>query len=327
MKYVVRMIFNESQPLRKNMKQNLTRLYLCALSLFLCVNAQADEPNKVNIHLLCEQSPAQCIQEIDTYLEKEVYRSRIWFQYKLYQLDALFELMRHDALYDEVNHWVTEENIPLKFKISTHIYYAKLLEGNNANEQAYEYLEKAIATLQEVNEVSPDPMLLVQIANALNSLGRYQQGYDLLFPLVAKYQHRYMPKFKHELNENLGHFAYRLGDLQGHLQYRLHALEWASKLANKVQVAISTYNVARAYQMLKEYDQAFEHFLIAEKMASMGESDQNMIWFRRAEMFLAQGHIEQATAAFERVNRQSDFAAYIQMFNEFETKIKAAQIQ
>ena len=306
------------------MNQYLTRLCFCAFSFFLCTNAQADE-HKNDIHVLCEQSPAQCLENIDLYLAKEAHRSRIWFQYKLYQLDALFELMRHEVLYDEVSHWVTEDNIPLKFKISAHIYYAKLLQGNNANEQAFAYLEKAISTLRDVNDVSPDPMLLVQIANALNSLGRYQQGYDLLIPLVAKYQNRYMPKFKHELNENLGHFAYRLGDLQGHLQYRLQALEWASKLANKVQVAISTYNVARAYQMLTDYDQAFEYFLIAENMAAMGERDQNMIWFRRAEMYLAQGNVEQAKQAFERVNRQSDFDIYIQLFNDFEAKLKATQ--
>ena len=298
----------------------LIDLVLASALIFFSNNSQATEPN---IHKACETNPRQCLLDISLKLNEVPYQRRVWFQYKLYQLDALFELLRLEALYEEVIPWVNADDIPLKFKISVEIYYAKLLRGNNDLKKSEVYLERAINTLQEVNEVSPDPMLEVQIANTLNSLERYQQGYDLLKPLEDKYRDRYMPEFKHELYENLGHFAYRLGDFEQHLQYRLKAQNWAKEYSNQVQIAISTYNIARAYQMLSKYEEAFGYFDLAESMNAMGKRDQNMIWFRRAEMALEMGDLTKAQAYFASVERNVVSESYIGLFDQFEIKLNA----
>ncbi len=295
-----------------------------ALLLILPLTVFANE-SQPTIHNTCSRVPKQCLVELPQYLTSVPLHSRVWFQYKLYQLDALFELLKLDELLAEVSPWVNATDIPLKFKLSVHIYYAKLMMTNGSKDEAIVYLERAITILKDVNEVSPDPMLEIQIANSLNSLGRYQQGYDLLKPLETKYRNRHMPEFKHELYENLGHFAYRLGDLEQHLKYRLVAVKWAKELENEVQVAIATYNVARAYQMLKNYDKAFEYFLIAEQIQAMGENDQNMINFRRAEMSLALGDVSKAQVYFSKVDTKGQIASYNRLFEQLAADIDAAK--
>lgn len=303
---------------------NTRRLSVCALLIFLLCRGAVAEQQK-NIHVTCDLKPKECLAELPNYLTSVPLHSRVWFQYKLYQINAMFELLLLDELLAEVSPWINAPDIPLKFKLTVHIYYAKLMQTNGFEDEANEYLEKSIEILKDVNEVSPDPMLEVQIANTLNSLRRYQQGYDLLSPLEVKYKDRHMPKFKHELYENLGHFAYRLGDLDKHLEYRLLARVWAKEQGNQVQLAISTYNVGRAYQMLESYEQAFEYFLIAEQMQAMGQSDQNMIWFRRAEMSLAQGNVIQAKAYFANLNKVTSIRSYQKMFTQLESNLNNAQ--
>ncbi|WP_286262570.1 tetratricopeptide repeat protein [Thalassotalea atypica] len=294
-----------------------------AMSCSLAIVSSSAKASDSRIHETCETNPQQCLIDIQLKLDTETYQSRVWFQYKLYQLDALFELLELDELYNEVTPWLNADDIPLKFKLAVEIYYAKLLRGKNEKEKAVFHLERAIHTLQDINEVAPDPMLEVQIANALNSLERYQQGYDLLKPLEDKYRNRHMPEFKHELYENLGHFAYRLGDFEQHLQYRLKAQRWAKEHSNKVQIAISTYNIARAYQMLSKYEEAFVYFAKAEEMQAMGKHDQNMIWFRRAEMALEMSELSKAKEYFAFVDREIPSDYYIEMFDQFEVKLKA----
>ncbi len=188
--------------------QSAIKAILSVIFLAL-VPVKAIASEDVSIHQTCDNSPVECLAKIDVFLSEETNESRVWFQYKLYQLKSLFQLSRYEQLYIEVTPWILRDDIPLKFKISAHIYYAKLLAGQGEKALANNYLERAIAILEDVNEVSPDPLLKVQIANTLNALGRYEQGYALLKPLEAKYSKRDMPVFKQDLFENLGHFAYR----------------------------------------------------------------------------------------------------------------------
>ena len=303
----------------------LSALLSTYLPVTLADITSLDSFDEKNIHQMCYTSPRQCLDNIDLHLSDVPNQGRIWFQYKMYQLDALFQLGRLSELSSEVEPWLVQEDIPLRFKISVFIYHAKILQGQGESQQANEYLEKAIALLKDVNEASADPAQVVQIANTLNSLKRFQQGYDLLKPLAKKYRNRHMPKFKHELFENLGHFAYRLGKLDEHLTYRLLALEWAKEVGNDNQTAISYYNVARAHQELKNYERGFYYFAIAEKMKALGEYDQNMIFYRRAQMSLAMGEVAQAEKFFNTVNRQVEIESYIAMFNKLEEEIVLAK--
>lgn len=302
------------------------KIILSAIT-FVFLSLKVDATEHVNIHQTCENSPLECLAKIDVFLSEETNESRVWFQYKLYQLKSLFHLSRYEQLYIEVSPWILRDDIPLKFKISAHIYYAKLLAGQGEKELANDYLERAIGILEDVNEVSPDPLLKVQIANTLNALGRYEQGYALLKPLEAKYSKRDMPVFKQDLFENLGHFAYRLGLFEEQLMYRKQAVKYAKQLENPVILAISTYNLARAYQALENYPLAFKYFEQAEQLEAMGKTDQNMIWYRRAEMSLAQGQVIQARQYFNKVNREGAIQVYADTFDKLDVKISTAEKQ
>ena len=306
-----------------NIRYALNVILFTSVLLLSSLKANADDD--ISIHQTCENSPLACLAKIDVFLSKETSESRVWFQYKLYQLKSLFQLSRYEQLYVEVTPWILRDDIPLKFKISAHIYYAKLLAGQGEKALANDYLERAIAILEDVNEVSPDPLLKVQIANTLNALGRYEQGYALLKPLEAKYSKRDMPVFKQDLFENLGHFAYRLGLLDEQLIYRKQAVKYAKQLDNPVILAISIYNLARAYQMLENYPLAFKYFEQAEQLEAMGETDQNMIWYRRAEMSLAQGNVSEARQYFNHVNRVGAIQVYAETFDKLDKKISIAE--
>lgn len=300
--------------------------FLVALILMNTYCAQAaPRISETDIHKTCGKSPKQCLKEIDLFLNNETPESRKWFELLLYKFDALAQLVEFDTLHEEVEVWIEREDVPLRFRINVLIHYAKTLSGLGLREQSVIYMEKAVNTIAEVNNFSYDPMLLVQIANGLNYLGEYQRGYDLLKPLIAKYAARHMPKFKHELYENIGHFAYRLGNLDEHLSYRVQALEWAKAMNSDTQVAISLYNVARAYQMLGNYERAFYYFAKAETHGALGNYDTNLINFRRAQMMLAQGDTAKAQDYFANVNRDTEFENLIILFRQFEQELALAK--
>lgn len=276
--------------------------------------------HRLDIHTLCAEAPQQCLTNVEKLLLHEPSESRRWFQYKNYQLDALFELNRFEQLANEVEPWLARDDIPLKFQISVLIYSAKS-QPDNRKELANQLINKAVTLLEDVSEVNHNPMLMVQIANSLNEQGEYQRGYDMLLPLVTKYQHRHMPRFQHELFENLGHFAIRLNKLDEHLEYRCSALKWASLMGNDNQIAISLYNVARAFQMLENYPKALEYFSKAEQL---GKNTLELVEFRRAEIALAQGQLDKAQAHYAEVeHKQTQY--YQSLFSAFESALSKAK--
>jgi hypothetical protein len=125
-----------------------------------------------------------------------------------------------EQLKHEVAPWVDTKDIPLKFKINVYFYHAKLLVSDGKVELARQYLKQKIALLTCFSQLYTDPMMTIQIANALNYLGENQQGYDMLKALEKKFFDRDDPSFKLELYENLGHFSFRLGYFEEHIALR-----------------------------------------------------------------------------------------------------------
>ena len=308
-------------------RKSLTAIYIgVSLALASTAGASPRADDDRNIVQRCQQSPQVCLEIIEPVLKQTQQSSRVWYQYKLLHLEALFRLVMFDELAEQVSPWVEDESVPLRFRINVLVYHAKILRARDANEEGMLYMERAISSIEQVNESNYDPLLTVMVANGLNSMGKYQQGYDLLMPLVKKYKHRPMAKFKHELFENLGHFAHRLGKPEEHLEFRLKALTWAQVLDNKNEIAISLYNIARAYQFLEKYEKAFSYFEKAEAMEAMGPSDTAMITFRRAEMSLAQGDISAAEQYMKVLADKPTFSSYQSMFKSLNQSIEAAKI-
>jgi len=269
----------------------------------LLVSAASKELS-YDIHQICQSSPSRCLDEIEANLASVAFKSRVWFQYKLYQLDALYRLVKFKELNSELVKWLDIEKAPLRFQISIYILYAKVIQLEGREALGNEYLNKAVNTLMSVSKVVPDPLLIVQIANALNDLKKYQQGYDMLIALEEKFIKRDNIKLKLELYENLGHFAYRLDKLNEHIIFRIKANGWAKLHGNDQRIAITVYNLARAYQMTKEYPYSLDYFIQAEYYAKKSENyfTLSMIMYRRSEIELDRGNYKKAMEYFQLID-------------------------
>ncbi len=270
--------------------KSIVVVFFLLLSPMLSASMENRTPS-IDIHQTCQSSPSQCLAEIEQQLASVPFKSRVWFQYKLYQLDALYQLVKLKTLKNELVKWLDIEETPLRFKINIYIFYAKVILSQGCKTLGNEYLNKAINTLKSVNKVATNPMLIVQIANALNDLEKYQQGYDMLIALENKFIKRDDVMLKLELYENLGHFSYRLGKLEEHIYYRIKTVFWAKQQTSGQRTAVAIYNLARAYQMTKEYSDSLEHFNRAEKYAKKSDNyfTLSMIMFRRAEIEYERG--------------------------------------
>jgi len=309
---------------------DISAVKLIIISLFLFIfpsallTVKADKDVLLDIHQICNSSPSQCLLEIDGKLRSTPFKSRVWFQYKLYQFDALFRLVELKKLKTEIAKWIDKEEVPLRFKISIYILYAKIIKTEGNHTLGDQYLNKAINTLNSVNEVAVDPMIIIQIANALNYLNKNQQGYDMLIDLEKKYFKRNNVMFKLELYENLGHFSYRLGKLEEHILLRIKAITWAKQQGNIQRVATAVYNLARAYQMTKEYTQAIDYFDKAEQYAKKSANyfTLSMSKFRRSEIEHNRGNNIKAREYFRLIDKKALPESSDEMLNALARKIK-----
>lgn len=216
--------------------------------------------NKSNIHKICESSYDQCLSLIPQYLKQTSQYSRLWYAYKLYQLEALSALERFDETEREILPLISKKDLPEKFHIYSHILYAKILEYKGDSALALSYFNEAKELLLAVNKDWPKPLELIKIANMMLYMKQYQIGYDMLLSLDEKFAHYSDANFKYRLYTNLGHFSLNLGDHQSHIQYRVKALYWANLLNNNNMQAIATFNVARSHFFIESYDTALTYF-------------------------------------------------------------------
>ena len=297
-------------------------LFLLLFSALFAV--EANKAFSIDIHQTCKSSPSQCLVEIGPQLASVPFKSRVWFQYKLYQLDALFQLVKIKELKNELEKWIDKEDVPLRFKVSIYILYGKTIKSEGNETFGNKYLNKAIDTLYSVQEAVPDPMIIVQIANVLNDLKKYQQGYDMLISLEKRYLKRNNVMFKLELYENLGHFAYRLDKREEHILFRVMAMGWAKQQTNSQRTAISVYNLARAYQITKEYLYSFDYFKQAEKYAKKSEDYHilSMIMYRCSEIQNILGNNKKAREYFELIDIEVNEEISQQELNILANKIK-----
>jgi len=235
-------------------------LFGILLCLHIQLLAKEGENESANIHTICQNNYSQCIELLPEHLAIANPGSRVWFTLKLYQLEALFALERFSQLKETLETVVHLGNLPTKFKINSYILYAKLIKNEGQEPLAVDYLNQAKETLLAINESWPKPIEFVQIANLLNSLGQYQDGYNMLLDVEKKFTESKNPAFYYQLYTNLGHFAMRLGKHQQHIDYRLKALSWVKESDNLNHLTIALFNVARAYFFIEEDAKSLVYF-------------------------------------------------------------------
>ncbi|GAA6205424.1 MULTISPECIES: hypothetical protein [Thalassotalea] len=226
-------------------------------------NSKASKSAQQNIHHICESSYDLCLSLLPPYLAKSPKYSRLWYAYKLYQLEALFALERDEELEKMLLTVVSRKDLPEKFHIYSYILYAKLIQYKGDTELANRYFNEAKELLLAVNKEWPKPFELIKVANMLLYMNQYQIGYDMLLGLEEKFSHFTDANFKYRLYTNLGHFALRLQDHPAHQEYRLKALQWAEKTDNTNMQAIANFNVARSHYFVDSFDVAIKYFNLA----------------------------------------------------------------
>lgn len=272
----------------------LRSIYLALWSTVLFVSADTVEDKSLvsnqEIHRICQINYAKCVTLLPEQLLLSVEGSRVWYALKLYQLEALFALERLQQLRAELEPLVKIEHLPTKFKVHSYVLYAKLIKSEGQEELAVKYINQAKETLLAVSEDWPKPIEFVQIANILNTLEEYQQGYDMLLVVEKRFNNHRDPNFRYQLYTNLGHFSYGLGMHQQHINYRFQAREWAEKGKNKNQLAIAVFNIARAHFFINKNQIAREYF---EQMLPIAREAENYSLLNNAYINIADTYARQ----------------------------------
>ncbi len=260
----------------------------------------------VEAEKICVISPTKCLSYINTLLANipEDTKSRSYFKLLILKFDALYRLERPTELMAQLQPWLNQENSPIYFQLYVNIFYAKIMQQENKQLALY-YLEKAKLILQSLTEIYPKPMHLVQFVNLLLEFpDQTDSAYEMALELEKKYVKLNDPLVNMELYSNLGHIAYRKKLYKRLLVYRLKAKEWALKLNNVQQLAVASYNLARAYQ---DQDRLFEASEQFEQAISYAKQANNSSTKSLAQIYLAhvkylQGLLPQAREIFNQID-------------------------
>ena len=245
-------------------------LHLFILLLILVtqdVAAHSPAKNISEIHKICSKSPAQCLTEVNLTLLTTKEQSRIWYDLMQYKIESLFLLQNINELNAVTKPWINIDDLPVPFKVSIYIYYAKSLAfDNDINEKAIKaeskkYINKAEQQLDLMHNAYPDPMLLIQLANIKMYVGEYQQAYQTLQSLAVKYQRRQDPAFKLDLYGHLAHLADRLKYKQQAIDYWLESIVWAKRYDNDQQIATVYFNLAQSQISNYDFDAAKQNYI------------------------------------------------------------------
>lgn len=291
------------------MKVSRLKITLIALYSLACIPfASADLTNTRQTNAkfteICAISSSDCLDNSSHYLQNVTLQSRLWYKYKLLELEALFNLQRFDKLREEANYWSTQPSIPVTFKVYVLIYRAKLSSGRVSKEITQTYLDEAITTLSEIHEMVPRPMRLIEIANLQLSNDQPEAAKQTLLSLEKKFSHNASPLFNRELYANLGHAAIRLNELDEHIIYREKSLDGAINVGNAQQIGVAGYNLGRAYQMKSRLNEAlitFEQSAENAKKAS-DKTTEISATMRVIEVTYLKGDKEKARNLFKSID-------------------------
>jgi len=274
------------------------------------VVAHSPVKNMSEIHKICSKSPAECLTEVNKVLLTTKEQSRVWYDLIQYKVESLFLLQNIKELNAVTKPWITIDDLPVPFKISVYIYYAKSLTADNdidkelIKSESKKYIKKAEQQLDLMNNAYPDPMLLIQLANIKMFVGEYEQAYQSLQALTVKYQRRQDPAFKLDLYGNLAHLADRLKYKQQAINYWIESIDWAKKHGNDQQIATVYFNLAQSQISNNDFEAAKPNYLKAihhSTLANDGAKKAQAQYFFAKQLY-TQGLKVDAKAIIETVD-------------------------
>ena len=279
--------------------------------------------NLAELKQTCKTSPYDCLAKLNGLIEKTPENSRLFYNLLQFRFDSLFNLQQRHQLYQETKPWISKDDLPLAFKTTVNIYYAKaawFVGDRESSKLAYLVAKESLALM---NQAYPSPMRLVIFANLQLQLGEEQQAYELLSSLLKKYPKSPDEAFMMELTGNLGHAANQLGKLEESLVYWQQALHWGQLLGNKQQQAVILYNLADIYFQLTQYPQAEQLLTQTISVAQQANDSKKM---NEAKFYLVKARVKTndvcgALKIYREINleqlpvrHQQDYYLYQQRF-------------
>jgi tetratricopeptide (TPR) repeat protein len=263
--------------------------------------------NMQDIDEICSKSPTNCLPALNEKLKNIHIKSRVWYDLMQYKFEALFALQKIKELHQTTKGWINQKDLPIPFKISLFIYYAKSLEEDKTYNETQriqaskKYMGKAENLLELMNTVYPNPNLLIQLANLKMYAGEYKKAYQLLQSLILKYDKYADLVFKVDLYGNLGHLADRLGYKNKAIEYWLTSLNWVKKLGNDQQTATIYLNLANSQTTNQNFNDAKDNALHAIHHATLANDvvKQAQAQLLAVQLFL---NLEQKVSAKKLLN-------------------------
>lgn len=255
---------------------------------------------------ICLTSPFTCLQKVDEALLSAPQNSRIYFEILQYKMEALFNLQRSDALYQESKKWLNQPELPLPFQVTNAIYFAKTAWYRGEKEAAKKSYFLAKSLLAQMNEVYPSPLRLVQFANLQMQLKEHQAAYDLLSDLAKKYPNSPDTRFMVELHGNLGHVANHLGNYKNALLHWQETKKWVFLFGNKQQIAVVLFNLADIHNKLSQHKEAVQNYqnAISFSVEAGDYVKANQARFHLLKIQLKQGEVCSKDSNFNEIEPQ-----------------------
>lgn len=237
----------------------------------------ADTANQgtANIYDVCSKSPVDCLPLVNSALRNTPTQSHLWYGLMKNKITSLYFLQKLDELNDLTSYLMTLKDLPIPFQVMVDAYHAKTLTENTSLDKDFilqeqqKLIQRAKNSLALMNDIYPDPNLIIQIANVQMYVGENTEAYSLLQSLIVKYSNYPDPLFQLELYGTLGHLADRLHYKKSAIKYWKLALPWAHKVVNNQQIATILFNLAKSEEANKNLTQAQENYRYTIKYATL----------------------------------------------------------
>lgn len=256
------------------------RFLIISIALLSSFYGFANERISAQVHKACQTHYVECLKIIPEQLEKATPSTAAWYRLKTYKLTALWLLNHWEELLDETQVLVENESLPTEFKFLVYLYHAKGKLHVGEEKEGMEYLSKTKSLFDQFNSTISNPMYLVEYGNVMLYeahrakqykqkdiyLPKYRDAKITLLKVRDNFYHYNNPKFQMELYTNLGHTSAVLDRNYKTVEFYSKALFWSKQTANKQQIGVTHYNLARSYRATGQLQLASDEFVNAKKM-------------------------------------------------------------
>lgn len=311
------------------------KLAVLLYSITFASNAFSDP---VHIHQLCKLNHASCLDALENEYTKVKPQSFTWYQYKLYEIEAYFQLKEVKDRIELIRPLLELEEAPINFKISVYIDYAKSMYFGKDYDESRLYANKAKELIKLSVDAFDSPIKLVQLTNLTAYLisvdyelglitdknPEYDKAYRFLHSVMNRYKRNTDPLFWAEIHSNLGHLKNHIAENQAALDHYVAAIPWFKSIGNRQQLGIGFANVAKMTEKLKEYKRALHYyrraateFKASDDYNSLVISELNMV-----EVHIVLNEIDAALSLFESIKTGNLVDYNVAKYNTVKAKIE-----